>query len=159
MGDHPLHRSSASRGAEQRGRRGRFLTPRGDGDGRRGVGRTRGCPGRGRRAYRKAHFVHETQGAKRPPPRARLGFFIAKSHRDGENHAPRALDALEACSKKLDSYLILHGCGNNHRYDGAKKHRVVTPRFSIAPRTHATHLLVSLDTHTLEMATWSEWVK
>ena len=34
-------------------------------------------------------------------------FSIAKSHRDGGNHAPRALDALEVCSKKLASYLIL----------------------------------------------------
>ena len=74
----------------------------------------------------------ETAATSRAPR-----FSIAKSHRDGGNHAPRALDALEACSKKLDSYLILHGRGNNHRYDGAKKHRVVTPRFSIAPSTHA----------------------
>ncbi len=44
----------------------------------------------------------ETASTSRAPR-----FSIAKSHRDGENHAPRALDALEVCSKKLDSYLIL----------------------------------------------------
>ena len=74
----------------------------------------------------------ETAATSRAPR-----FSITKSHRDGKNHAPRALDALEAWSKKLDSYLILHGGGNNPQYDGAKKHRVVTLRFSVAPSTHA----------------------
>ena len=50
-------------------------------------------------------------------------FSIARWPRDGKIHAPRALDALEACPKKLTSYLMLYGDGNNHLYGGAKKHR------------------------------------
>ena len=52
----------------------RFRARRGDGDGGRGVGRTRGCPRRGPPAYRKAHFAFVTCGAKRPLAHARLAF-------------------------------------------------------------------------------------
>ena len=61
---------------------------RGDGDGGRGVGRTRGCPSRGPPAYRKGQFPFLTRGAKRPLARARL----ALPSRDGlamANSLPR----------------------------------------------------------------------
>ena len=64
-------------------------------------------------------------------------FSITRWPRDGKIHASRAPRALEACSKELASYLTLHGDGNNHQNDGAKKHRGVTPRLSLAPSTHA----------------------
>ena len=75
-----------------------------------------------------------------------LCFSIARWPRDGKIHASRALDALEAWSKELTSYLTLHRDGNNHQNDGAKKHRGVTHRFPLhLPHTHS-HLPVSLDT-------------
>ena len=107
---------------------------RGDGDGARGVGRTRGCPRRGPRPYRKGQFPFDTRGAKRPRARARRVF----PSRDGlamEKSMPR--EHLGLPRHALRSYLILHGDGNNHQNDGAKKHRGVTPRLSLAPSTHA----------------------
>ena len=47
---------------------------RGDGDGGRGVGRTRGYPRRGPRPYRKGQFRFDTRGAKWPLARARRVF-------------------------------------------------------------------------------------
>ena len=67
-----------------------------------------------------------------------MDFSIATWPRDGFFLASRALDALEAWSKKLASYLIVPGDGNNHLYGGAKKHCGVTPRLSVVtlPSTH-----------------------
>ena len=47
---------------------------------------------------------------------------------------------------KIASYLMLHGDGNNHLYGGAKKHRGVTPRFSVHLAHTLSHKHVSLDT-------------
>ena len=76
-------------------------------------------------------------------------FSITRWPRDGKIHAPRALDALEAWPRKLTSYLMLYGDGNNHRYDGAKKHRGVTPLLSVHLAHTHSHLPVSLDTKLL----------
>ena len=75
-----------------------------------------------------------------------LRFSIVTWPRDGKNHASRALDALRAWSKELTSYLTLHGDGNNHQNDGAKKHRGVTPRLPVLLAHMHSHLPVSLDT-------------
>ena len=73
-------------------------------------------------------------------------FSMAAWPRDGKNHASRALDALEAWSKELTSYLTLDRDGNNHQNDGAKKHRGVTPRLPVHLAHTDSHLPVSLDT-------------
>ena len=80
-------------------------------------------------------------------------FSIARWPRDGKIHAPRALDAPEACPKKLTSYLMLYGDGNNHLYGGAKKHRGVTPRFPVHLAHTHSHKHVSLDTTPLRLRT------
>ena len=64
-------------------------------------------------------------------------FSIVAWPRDGKAHASRAPNALEACSMKPASYLMLHRDGNNHLYGGAKKHRGVMPLLSVAPSTCA----------------------
>ena len=92
-------------------------------------------------AIRLPYARHETASSACTPR-----FSIAAWPRDGKFLASGAQDAPEARSKELTSYLLLHGEGNNHRYDGAKKHRGVTPRFHTRlPHTHP-HLPVSLDT-------------
>ena len=73
-GNHPRDRSSASQDATNAVEKTRFRARRGDGDGGRGVGRTRGCPGRGPGPCRKAQFGCLTRGTKRPLARARLVF-------------------------------------------------------------------------------------
>ena len=50
-GIHPSERIAAPRDAERGVKKTRFRARRGDGDGGRGVGRTRGCPRRGPRPY------------------------------------------------------------------------------------------------------------
>ena len=80
-------------------------------------------------------------------------FSIARWPRDGKIHAPRALDAPEACPKKLTSYLMLYRDGNNHLYGGAKKHRGVTPRFPVHLAHTHSHKHVSLDTTPLRLRT------
>ncbi len=61
-----------------------------------------GCRGEGvgriERRMELEKLERETASTSRAPR-----FSIAKLHRDGKNLAPRALDALEACSKKLAS--------------------------------------------------------
>ena len=73
---------------------------RGDGDGGRGVGRTRGCPRRGPRPYRKGQFPFDTRGAKRPLARARrvfpsrhglaMDFSLPREHLGLSRHALRS---------------------------------------------------------------------
>ena len=70
----PPERIAAFREAERRGKKTRFRARRGDGDGGRGVGRTRGCPRRGPRPSRKGQFPFVMCSAKRPLAHARRVF-------------------------------------------------------------------------------------
>ena len=91
-----------------------------------------------------AYARHETASSACTPR-----VSIAAWPRDGKFLASGAQDAPEARSKELTSYLILHGEGNNHRYDGAKKHRGVMPLLSVHLAHTHSHLPVSLDTKLL----------
>ena len=73
-GNRPSGRIASSRDAGNAVWKTRFRARRGDGDGGRGVGRTRGCPRRGPPAYRKAQFGLDTRHATWPLARARLIF-------------------------------------------------------------------------------------
>ena len=145
-GNRPSGRIASSRDAGNAVWKTRFRARRGDGDGGRGVGRTRGCPRRGPRPYRKGaiplRYARRETASSACTPR----FSIARWPRDGKIHASRAPRALEACSKELPSYLTLHRHGNNHQNDGAKKHRGVTPRLPVHLAHTHSHLPVSLDT-------------
>ena len=139
-GNHHLERSSAFREHERRVKKPRFaMAPR----------RWRWGPRCWPHAWLPwARAWALSKGAIRPRYASRKmassartpHFSIARWPRDGKIHAPRALDALEAWPRKLTSYLMLSGDGNNHQNDGAKKHHGVTPRFPVAPTTHALAL-------------------
>ena len=78
-------------------------------------------------------------------------FFIAAWPRDGKNHALRALDALEAWSKELASYLMVPGGGNNHLYGGGKNHHGVNPLSFHCGHSPPVHFPVSLDASPLSI--------
>ena len=80
-------------------------------------------------------------------------FSIARWPRDGKIHAPRALDAPEACPKKLTSYLMLYRDGNNHLYGGAKKHHGIMPLALLHLAHTHSHKHVPLDTTPLRLRT------
>ena len=78
-------------------------------------------------------------------------FSIARWPRDGKVHAPRALDALGACTKNLTSYLMLYEDGNNHLYGGGKNHRGVNPLSFHCGHSPPVHFPVSLDASPLSI--------
>ena len=78
-------------------------------------------------------------------------FSIARWPRDGKIHAPRALDALEAWPRKLTSYLMVPGGGNNHLYGGGKNHHGVNPLSFHCGHSPPVHFPVSLDASPLSI--------